>query len=202
MGKIATFSTIVAIGLLLSACSSNTAPTTHEYLLPNQLTVSAYQVQPERAGYSIQLKAIKVADYLSRLNIVMVSDSGQVYPAANHLWAAPLTSQLENLTINRLTERLPTISWLPSYQPFSAQASLEIDVADMYANLKGDVVISGRWFLVANTDDHLIDSGTFKRHAQLQQDGYPALTDQLSKTWLNQVIDPIARKLTSLKSVK
>lgn len=202
MGKIATFSTIVAISLLLSACSSSTAPTTHEYLLPNQQAVSAYQVQPEKAGYSIQLKAIKVADYLSRLNIVMVSDSGQVYPAASHLWAAPLTSQLENLTINRLTERLPTINWLPSYQPFSAQASLEIDVADMYANLKGDVVISGRWFLVANTDDHLIDSGTFKRHAQLQQDGYPALTDQLSKTWLNQVIDPIAKKLTSLKSVK
>ena len=188
---------LFTVVILLNACSSNTETVSQEYLLPSHAAVSAYKSDSSDKGLTIQLKPINVADYLKRLNIVMVSNEGKVYQAANHLWAEPLASQLEGLSMKRFDQRLPTINWLPSSQPISDSMTLQIDVTNFYANFKGEIIITGRWYLVSDTSK-LLDSGVFSKTAKLTQDGYTAMTDQLATTWLTEIVDPIATQISNM----
>ncbi|MCL9779828.1 ABC-type transport auxiliary lipoprotein family protein [Vibrio sp. S4M6] len=188
---------IMIIAVFLSSCASTSAPVSQEYLLPDHTSVSAYQGASTDKDLAIQVKPIKVADYLKRLNIVMVNNDGKVYQAANHLWAEPLASQLESLTMDRLEQRVPSISWLPSSQPLLNAMTLQIDVSNFYANFQGEIIVSGRWYLVSDSNK-LIKSGQFNKTTKLKKDGYTAMTDQLSLTWLSEVIDPIAVKVSQM----
>ncbi|CAH0536795.1 PqiC family protein [Vibrio marisflavi] len=190
---------LIALSVItLTACSSTNEPVSQEYLLPNNSAVAAYKTGMGNERLTIQLRPINVADYLKRLNIVMVNSDGKVYQAANHLWAEPLASQLEGLSLNRLSQRLPNTNWLPSSQIISNALTLQIDVANFYANFEGEIVISGRWYLTSDTNK-LVDSGVFSKTTKLTKDGYTSMTAQLAKTWLTDVVDPIAIGISNLK---
>ncbi|MDW6004152.1 PqiC family protein [Vibrio mangrovi] len=182
---------------LIGGCSGSSALETTQYLLPMSETVPAMQHEPQ-IRQPIQIKAIKMPGYLEKPNIVMVDPDGQVYLASQNLWAESLSSQLEKMTLRRLKERLPALTWIPSYQYIRPKLLLDIEVYNFHADMKGRIIASGHWSLWSDSKQ-LLHEASFEKSVLMQENGYPAMTKQLSRIWLEQVIDPIAVTLTHLK---
>ncbi|SIO94117.1 PqiC family protein [Vibrio spartinae] len=183
--------------VLLSGCASSTALETTQYLLPMPEQVPMLKTSAKmNMNQPIQIKAIKMPGYLEKPNIIMVDPDGQVYLASQHLWAESLSSQLEKMTLRRLKERLPTITWIPSYQYIRPHLLLDIEVYRFHADRYGKITASGHWSLWS-ASKQLLYEASFESVEMMQQSGYPAMTRQLSHLWLTQVVDPIATTLAT-----
>lgn len=181
--------------ILLGGCSGSTALETTQYLLPMPERVPALNTLA-KIDQPIQIKAIKIPGYLEKPNIVMVDPDGQVYLASQHLWAEPLSSQLEKMTLRRLKERLPELTWVPSYQYIRPTLLLDIEVYRFHADKHGKITAAGHWSLWS-ASKQLLHEASFESVDMMQQNGYPAMTQQLSHLWLTQIVDPIATTLAS-----
>ncbi|SJN52820.1 hypothetical protein VR7878_00062 [Vibrio ruber DSM 16370] len=181
--------------VFLGGCSGSTALETTQYLLPMSEQVSALKA-PTLINQTIQLKAIKIPGYLEKPNIAMVDPDGQVYLASQHLWAESLSSQLEKMTLRRLKERLPTLTWIPSYQYIRPKLMLDIEVYRFHADRHGKITVSGHWSLWSESKQ-LLHEASFDSVGMMQHSGYPAMTQQLSHLWLTQIVDPIATTLAT-----
>ncbi|MDW6093067.1 PqiC family protein [Vibrio rhizosphaerae] len=181
--------------VLLGGCSGRTALETTQYLLPMPEQVPALKSSP-RIDLPIQIKTIKMPGYLDKPNIAMVDPDGQVYLASQHLWAESLSSQLEKMTLRRLKERLPTLTWIPSYQYIRPNLLLDIEVYRFHADRGGKIIASGHWSLWS-ASKQLLYEASFEKVAMMQQSGYPAMTQQLAQIWLTQIVDPIATTLAT-----
>lgn len=182
----------VVLAGLLTACASPTPPS-YEYLLIDQMD------QPVEAkptpSVQVQMMPVVVANYLAGNEIVLVTNTGSVHRSQSHLWAEPLAPQLTRLTQQRFEKALPQVSWfarqrLPSY----AIAQLNIEVDRFYADLKGEVHITGRWQFIS-ARGNIIHTQVFDVTDYLRSDGYGPLTQTLAKNWLQKVIDPMAEQI-------
>jgi uncharacterized lipoprotein YmbA len=184
---------ITLVVLLLTGCSSTEDEVTQQYLLPYPTAIVALDRSRDDLP-TIRLKSISVPSYLQKQNMVLVNNDGQVYLAANHLWAETIERQLEQKTLRYLSERLPKVDWLaPSlYQIQSAY--LTITVESFYASTEGNVTVSGYWLLWGK-DNTLMTQGRFNQHNKLEQDGYLEMTKTLSDTWFDRVVEQIIASL-------
>ncbi len=188
---------LVVMLILLGGCANNAALETTQYLLPMPERVSALKTSAKmNMSQPIQIKAIKIPGYLEKPNIVMVDPDGQVYLASQHLWAESLSSQLEKMTLRRLKERLPMLTWIPSYQYVRPHLLLDIEVYRFHADRHGKITASGHWSLWSPSKQ-LLHEASFESVEMMQQSGYPAMTQQLSHLWLTQIVDPIAATLAA-----
>ncbi|MDC0610267.1 PqiC family protein [Vibrio sp.] len=184
--------------VLLSACSSNEQVTTPQYLLPYPAKVEASQQSTDVK--TIRLKSISIPNYLQKQNIVLVNDDGQVYQAANHLWAESLEHQLEQMTLTYLATRLPAIDWLAPSQYQVSSDYMTINVEKFYASQVGQVTVSGYWTIWSKDNTQLLQK-RFYYTSEMSEDGYLAMSKTLSHTWFRSVLENIIGQITRLQPI-
>lgn len=172
------YSCLIAL-LLISGCS-NTPKTTHEYLLTIPAKVKALS-KPAKLPEHITLMPIDLASYLNGIEMVQISPNGQLFRAQNHLWAEPLTQQLQQTTLTYLSSRFPTIDWY-GLQDETQEAQLHIHINQFVADTQGLVHIEGNWQLY-RSNGRLLIQGNFNLKQPLQHNGYLAMTQSLSSLW-------------------
>ncbi|MBF9000847.1 PqiC family protein [Vibrio nitrifigilis] len=189
--------TLVTLACCVSVwgCSS-AVPTANEYLMMGpsvksfSTTYNATTVIPK----------VEIPLYLVGTGMVLVSDSGEVTRARQHLWAEPLDSQLQRITLARLQQRLPSANWLT---PFDSQSNIQphllISVERFDASPSGHTLMEGHW-LLRNAQGKLLECGRFKHREPLNKEGYSAMAQSLTTSWLNEVVDPIAQAVSSTPS--
>lgn len=192
---------VIAFAFLLTGCATTQVPSNEYLLMDSDTAALAKPVSPSVASnkavkLGVQLLPIKVADYLAGNEMVLVSKKGEVFRSQQNLWAEPLASQLNRLTIQAFIKRLPNIEWYGQQPLVSSLDRLSIEVDTFYGDLSGKVQIAGRWRLLSPTGD-LLASKEFVAQGALQNSGYPALVQTLGSVWFQKVIDPMADTINS-----
>ncbi|GAB3484540.1 PqiC family protein [Marinomonas epiphytica] len=182
----------LVLAVLLSACSSTPTPQTKEYLLFDQ---GAEQTSLATKKIAIQLEPVAVASFLLGNKIALVSARGQVHRAQYHLWAEPLSPQLTRLALQRFEAKLPDVTWYGNQSlPLDSVHRLNIELDAFYADLEGQVHISGRWQFISPSRE-LNQVRTFQVTEPLLGDGYQEMVAALSHYWLDSVINDIAQEI-------
>lgn len=183
---------LLILSWLLAACATPTVPSNEYLLMDNGLEKSQLQATKEKA---VRLMPIVVAHYLAGNEIVLVTEQGEVFRSQNNLWAESLSSQLTRLTQQRFEKVLPNITWFGGQRlPASATALLNIEVDNFYADLNGIIHISGRWQVISALGE-LSASNTFNVKTELQSDGYSSMVQALSRSWFDQVLNPMVQEI-------
>jgi uncharacterized protein len=195
MMKVIKYYVVTLLVLFLSGCSSTEDETTQQYLLPYPAAIVPLDNYRDDLG-TIRLKSVTVPSYLQKQNMVLVNENGQVYLAANHLWAESVARQLEQKTVSYLSDRLPKVNWLAPILSQVPSAYLSITVENFYASTAGDVTVSGYWSLWGS-DNKLMIQGRFNEHNKLDKQGYLEMTKMLSETWFDRVLEKIISSIYS-----
>ncbi|MFI8620283.1 MAG: ABC-type transport auxiliary lipoprotein family protein [Marinomonas sp.] len=184
---------VICLSWLLAGCASTALPSS-EYLLMDNTPKMV--ISDPKTQVNIQLMPIQVADYLAGSEIVLLSKQGEVHRSQQNLWAEPLSSQLNRLTMQGLIQRLPAANWYKGHNTrVSNLLKLSIEVDAFYGGLDGQVYVSGRWTLFSETGQ-IIRSHGFMVKETLSENGYSALVQTLASTWFQKVIDPMAKSIT------
>ncbi|MEC5320253.1 membrane integrity-associated transporter subunit PqiC [Brenneria populi subsp. brevivirga] len=180
---------MLALTLLLSACSANTQKT--YYQLP-AISDGATPVEKTLTGQQLWLEHVSVADYLASSGLVYQTNDVQYVIASNNLWASPLDQQLQQALVANLSRRMP--GWVVTTQPQdSDQAVLNVSVTAFHGRYDGKAVISGEWVL--NRHGRVFKQ-PFNVVLPQSEDGYDALVRTLSQGWM-EVAQSIARQVAS-----
>ncbi|MBR7888969.1 membrane integrity-associated transporter subunit PqiC [Marinomonas sp. A79] len=190
---------LLSIGVLsgwLLGCAAPVAPPSKEYLL---LDAKLEQVSAlPTSAQSVQLMPVVVANYLAGNDIVLVSKEGVVHRSQQNLWAESLSAQLTRLTQQRLENTLPQLSWFSGQRlPAYAIAELSIEVDKFYADLEGQVHLSGRWQLMS-AEGEVWRTQAFYVQSSLNADGYTVLVQTLSLSWFDEVVNPMANQISQV----
>lgn len=186
---------LLILSWLLAACATPTVPSNEYLLMDNGLQKGQIQPTKEKA---VRLMPIVVAHYLAGNEIVLITEQGDVYRSQNNLWAESLSSQLTRLTQQRFEKVLPNITWFGGQRlPASATALLNIEVDNFYADLNGIIYISGRWQVISALGE-LSASNTFNVKTELQSDGYSSMVQALSRSWFDQVLNPMVQEIAQV----
>lgn len=158
---------LLACLLCLSACSSPSA--LKYYQLPAVATQSG--VDDNRAGL-LYVAPVQVASYLNGRGLVLQLSDVELHMARQHLWAEPLTTQVQR----QLRERLSTnTNYRVLLSPVAQAVELTVQLERFHGTADGEAVIGGRYQLSRQSA-----SKTFNFTVPLNADGYAALTAALA----------------------
>ena len=172
---------------LLAGCSA--APTLHYYSLDADSPQPAgVMAQPQ---HQLVLRPVALSGQLDRMSLVYQLEGNELHFAEYHRWAGSLDAQLNQLTLNGLSSRLP--GWVVRQDGARKGPVLTISVERFQGRHDGRAVLSGRWRL-------LTEEGTVLRDVPFQQvrvlpaDGYGTLVSELGAGW-QQLLDQIAAEV-------
>ncbi|MGL5225212.1 MAG: PqiC family protein [Aeromonas sp.] len=170
---------------LLAGCSSS-QPTLHYYTLNAQTPPpAAPPVQPQ---HQLVLTPVTLASQLDRVSLVYQLDGQELYFTEYNRWAGALDDQLNQLTINGLSARLP--GWVVRQDNARKGPVLTILVERFQGSHDGRAVLSGRWRLLSE-DGTVLRDVPFSQERVLPADGYNALVGELGAGW-QQLLEQIA----------
>lgn len=178
--------TLALLGLL-AGCSSQ--PSLHYYSLDadSQQPVTA-PVQPQ---HQLVLRPVALASQLDRISLVYQLEGQELHFTEYHRWAGALDDQLNQLTLNGLSNRLP--GWVVRQDGARKGPVLTILVERFQGRHDGSAVLSGRWRLLAE-DGTVLRDAPFRQERVLPADGYNALVNELGQGW-QQLLDQIAAEV-------
>lgn len=178
--------TLALLGLL-AGCSSQ--PSLHYYSLDadNQQPVTA----PAQPQHQLVLRPVALASQLDRISLVYQLEGQELHFTEYHRWAGALDDQLNQLTLNGLSTRLP--GWVVRQDGARKGPVLTILVERFQGRHDGSAVLSGRWRLLAEDGTVLRDT-PFRQERVLPADGYNALVNELGQGW-QQLLDQIAAEV-------
>ena len=176
--------TLALLGLL-TGCS--TAPTAlHYYSLDAELPQSnSVTAQPR---HQLVLRPVALSGQLDRMSLVYQLEGKELHFAEYHRWAGSLDAQLNRLTLNGLSSRLP--GWVVRQDGARQGPVLTISVERFQGRHDGRALLSGRWRLLTEEGVVLRDV-PFQQERVLPADGYGALVDELGQGW-QLLLDQIA----------
>ncbi|MCH7370179.1 MULTISPECIES: PqiC family protein [Aeromonas] len=179
--------TLAMLGLL-AACSS--APTSlHYYSLDTgSQPAGATVAQPQ---HQLVLRPITLSGQLDRMSLVYQLAGNELHFAEYHRWAGSLDAQLNQLTLNGLSSRLP--GWVVRQDGARKGPVLSISVERFQGREDGRALLSGRWRLLTEEGTVLRDV-PFQQERVLPADGYGVLVDELGQGW-QQLLDQIATEV-------
>lgn len=126
---------LLGLTLLPAACSSSN---------PNLYTLAA-EPGPTRTGAParIELRAIALARYLDRSQIVRSSEDYRLDVLGNDWWGEPLDAMLSRVLVQDLTQRLPESTVFAENGAVSAppEASIELNVLRMDEDRAGALLL-------------------------------------------------------------
>ncbi|MBG6247823.1 MULTISPECIES: membrane integrity-associated transporter subunit PqiC [Symbiopectobacterium] len=178
---------LVAMALLLSACSSTTPKTYYQLPQPSVATAGKTDLTAAR---TLWLSHVALADYLSTSGLVYQTNDVRYVIASNNLWASPLEQQLQQTLQSSLNAGLPGRT--VSSQPLGAAPSeLAVTVKAFHGRYDGKAVVQGEWTL--QRGDRLLRQ-PFNLVLPVNDDGYDALVTTLAQGW-QQVAQSIAAQI-------
>ena len=170
---------------LLAGCS--TAPETlHYYSLDAQSPhPQGVMAQPQ---HQLVLRPVVLSGQLDRMSLVYQLEGNELHFAEYHRWAGSLDAQLNQLTLNGLSSRLP--GWVVRQDGARKGPVLSITVERFQGRQDGRALLSGRWRLLTEEGVVLRDV-PFQQERVLPADGYGTLVDELGQGW-QLLLDQIA----------
>ncbi|NEX75965.1 membrane integrity-associated transporter subunit PqiC [Aeromonas rivipollensis] len=172
---------------LLAGCS--TAQKLHYYSLDvDSPKPTSIMVQPQ---HQLVLQPVALSDQINRMSLVYQLEGNELHFAEYHRWAGPLDAQLNQLTLNGLSSRLP--GWVVRQDGARKVPVLAISVERFQGRHDGRALLSGRWRLLTEEGVVLRDV-PFQQELVLPADGYGSLVDQLGQGW-QLLVDHIATEL-------
>jgi hypothetical protein len=130
------FSTFAALFALLTALTSCASPATSLYTI-------AVQPGPTISGgpKTVEIRAVGLAGYLDRSEIVRSSDGYRVDIVANDTWAEPLGQMIGRVLSLELTQRLPNSDVFPERGAISmtADATVSVNIERMDLDRDGNL---------------------------------------------------------------
>ncbi|MFQ2189990.1 PqiC family protein [Aeromonas jandaei] len=175
----------LALTGLLAGCSG-TQPALHYYsLAADSQQPAAAPVTPQ---HQLVLRPIALAGQLDRISLVYQLEGQELHFTEYHRWAGSLDDQLNQLTLNGLSSRLP--GWVVRQDGGRKGPVLTILVERFQGRHDGRAVLSGRWRLLAE-DGSVLREAPFNQVRVLPADGYNALVSELGLGW-QQLLDQIA----------
>ncbi|MGY3903700.1 PqiC family protein [Aeromonas lusitana] len=176
--------TLALLGLL-AGCSS--APTSlHYYSLDaDSQPAPTMATQPQ---HQLVLRPIALSGQLDRVSLVYQLEGNELHFAEYHRWAGSLDAQLNQLTLDGLSSRLP--GWVVRQDGARKGPVLTISVERFQGRHDGRALLSGRWRLLTEEGVVLRDV-PFQQVRVLPADGYGTLVDELGQGW-QQLLDQIA----------
>ncbi|MBP4040040.1 MULTISPECIES: PqiC family protein [Aeromonas] len=176
--------TLALLGLL-AGCSA--APETlHYYSLDAQsLHPQGVMAQPQ---HQLVLRPVVLSGQLDRMSLVYQLEGNELHFAEYHRWAGSLDAQLNQLTLNGLSSRLP--GWVVRQDGARKGPVLSITVERFQGRQDGRALLSGRWRLLTEEGVVLRDV-PFQQERVLPADGYGTLVDELGQGW-QLLLDQIA----------
>jgi len=123
----------------VAACATSPAPT---------LYTLAATIGPERAGAprTVELRAIALARYLERSQIVRSSEDFRLDLLANEWWGEPLDTMLSRVLVQNLTQRLPATTIFAEAGAVTAlpDATLGVNIQRLDQARSGNVVLTAQ----------------------------------------------------------
>ncbi|MFM5273791.1 membrane integrity-associated transporter subunit PqiC [Aeromonas caviae] len=176
--------TLALLGLL-AGCGS--APTTlHYYSLDADTAPSS--VTTAQPQHQLVLRPVALSGQLDRMSLVYQLEGKELHFAEYHRWAGSLDAQLNQLTLNGLSSRLP--GWVVRQDGAHKGPVLSISVERFQGRHDGRALLSGRWRLLTEEGVVLRDV-PFQQERVLPADGYGALVNELGQGW-QLLLDQIA----------
>ncbi|MDF7667176.1 ABC-type transport auxiliary lipoprotein family protein [Orbaceae bacterium ESL0727] len=170
--------------LILAGCSSRVADKSYYQLADtlNHTTTPSTQT----TNRIMFIEPIEVASFLDKSGLVLQTESIKYIIAANNLWVAPLSQQLEERVVQDLTVLSP--HYLITSQPIATPTiKVKLVIDGFHGSYTGDAIIKGRWIVTHNNGE--ISSKAFNRQVPLLGNGYDALVQALSKGWQDEEAD-------------
>ena len=176
--------TLALLGLL-AGCS--TAPETLHYY-----SLDAQSPHPQgvmaKPQHQLVLRPVMLSGQLDRMSLVYQLEGNELHFAEYHRWAGSLDAQLNQLTLNGLSSRLP--GWVVRQDGARKGPVLSITVERFQGRQDGRALLSGRWRLLTEEGVVLRDV-PFQQERVLPADGYGTLVDELGQGW-QLLLDQIA----------
>lgn len=167
--------------LLVAGCASP-APDVQRYRLSPGPSDTRLRL-PERARSTLHLRSVNLASYLRADGIVYRTGEHAFSVARGHRWVEPLTRQLQDGLTRVLGRRLEsTAVFGASEEPEGPAHTLTVNVEAFYGHHDGTARIEGTWHL-RDPEGRLLRRETFDSRVPLEEDGYPALVEALSRGW-------------------
>lgn len=177
---------ILLLALGLMACGS-TPPAIHYYSLTQGAGTTASGGVPQ---HELRFAPLVLSDQIDSINLVYELQGQELQFAERHRWAGTLDNQLEQLTQEGLSARLP--GWVVREEGGEGNR-LAIRIQQFGGRFDGKAVVSGRWRLTA-PDGKVLLERPFREERTLPADGYNALVGELSLGW-GKVLDGIAHEV-------
>ncbi|EKP0309114.1 membrane integrity-associated transporter subunit PqiC [Aeromonas veronii] len=179
---------IIALLGLLAGCSSGQTSMHYYSLNGDSQPPQATLAQPQ---HQLVLRPVALASHLDRISLVYQLEGQELHFTEYHRWAGPLDDQLNQMTFNGLSSRLP--GWVVWQDGARKGPVLAILVERFQGRHDGRAVLSGRWRLLAEDGTVLRDT-PFHQERVLPADGYNAMVNELGQGW-QQLLDQIANEV-------
>jgi uncharacterized lipoprotein YmbA len=161
---------IMAVALLLGACSSQPAEPTRYYLLRTPVAVESGQQEAEPA---YALGRVEVATYIDQSGLVQETSGGEIHLARHHQWAEPLRVSLRRFLATGIGAELgqPVALMTTSLEV----GRVDVTIDQLHGNSRGEAVLVAFWEVTSV--DGAVSSHQFSEIRALSRDGYAALVE-------------------------
>jgi uncharacterized lipoprotein YmbA len=159
--------------MLVTACAGAPPPTTR-YLLPIDVPEGAVRFDPPvRVG----LAPISVAPYLNQPGLVVETETGQIRPASQHVWAEPIALGLYRILQSELSAALgfqidDDITGRPHWD-----YAVDVEIDRFHGTLDGRAMLIARWSVTSIVAKGERAGYRFSSSLPLEAPGYQALVD-------------------------
>ncbi|KZM42035.1 hypothetical protein OA92_12425 [Marinomonas sp. SBI22] len=161
----------IFISVLLLGCNSQPTPTSHYYILNQQLdTQGLANLSPIR---EVQLS---LPEYLKQPNLVLQLSEHELSYAYYHTWAENLDDAIQKGLDQDLRKLVKEKIASGNQQDIKAntQVSLILDIDHFYATIDSKVVLTGSYsFINTQETQALSPKYNFTFKAEIEADGYP-----------------------------
>ncbi|OUR66647.1 hypothetical protein A9Q77_11125 [Marinomonas sp. 42_23_T18] len=168
--KLLTVFTIIFSSLVLLGCNSQPTPTSHYYMLNQQLDIE------NLTGVSpIKKIQLTLPEYLKQPNLILQLSEHELSYAYYHMWAENLDEAITKslqLDLKALVKSVkPEVDKIVSTKE---RANLVLNIDHFYATIDSKVVLAGNYTLV-NTQQTLALSPqySFAFNTDIDENGYP-----------------------------
>lgn len=171
-------SLIVVVLVLLAACASDPVPVNYYLLAPPQemrATVRGADLP------AVVIDTVELAAYLRQGGLVMQSGDNQLLVSSTHLWAENLEQAFPRALLQQLQQQTDAYAFYLRLSDFISRTdySLHLHIDSLQPSDAGEVVLSGRYQLVAASDDENPLDVRFFFQRDLTMDGYPHAVEQM-----------------------
>lgn len=183
---------LLASSLLLSGCAHQSQPPTLY-----QLDQASPELPGDKAGRSVLLGPLQVADYLQREVLVQRQGDNSLTLSTEARWAGSLSDDIGHLLLNQLADRLDSsrITLFPDQAGFEPEVQVLLDISRLDSGPQQPAVLEARWRLLDG--DRVLQASRVLRLSE-HHDGTTASQIAAQSSLLRQLAGEITSDIRGL----